>query len=412
MFGLTLIAVLAMMGGAIAYFGDKVGTKIGKKKLSMFGLRPKHTSIIVAIATGILITASTLAILTITSRDVRTALFGMDKLKNELSVLSSEVSSKNTELEANRLLFQEKEREYVSLMGRVDTALSQLSSLESELSQTINQRDRTMAALASTQHDYQTASGDLVKAKADMSVLEAAKADLDVKIADLSTARDGLKQDVDRLSEATAKLRSGIEYLREGTVLYRANEVLATAVINVPPQEVQNELFRLVLDTNRKVLARMGKPNADLEALWISQTDFQNTLKMLENASSNNVIRVVAGGNTVLGEPVIAHFEIYPNRQIFSSGEIISRKTFEVDRNEDGMEVILQFLREVNNMAITKGVLPDPLQGTVGTIKWAELSDTANQLKRLSGAVEITAIALEDTSVAGPLTIRIQVTKK
>ncbi|HWR10033.1 DUF3084 domain-containing protein [Sporomusa sp.] len=58
MFGLVLIAILGVMGGAIAYIGDKIGTKVGKKKLSLFGLRPKYTSIIVAVTTGILITAS------------------------------------------------------------------------------------------------------------------------------------------------------------------------------------------------------------------------------------------------------------------------------------------------------------------------------------------------------------------
>jgi len=411
MFGLTLIAVLAIMGGAIAYFGDKVGTKIGKKKLSMFGLRPKHTSIIVAIATGILITASTLTILTITSRDVRTALFGMDKLKNELSVLSSEVTNKNQELEANRLLLMEKEREYVDLMGRVDAALTQLSTLENELARTIEQRDRTMEALASAQHDYQTASGDLIKAKSDISSLQTIKGDLDLKIADLSTARDGLKQDVDRLSDVTAKLRSSMVYLREGTVLYRANEVLATTVINVAPQEIQNELMRSILETNHRILVRMGKPDSDLEALWISQVDFQNTLKMLENSEPNVVIRIVADGNTVLGEPVIAHFEIYPNRQIFNSGEIVASKTINIMRNADNMEVVLQFLQEVNDLAISKGVLPDPLQGTVGTINIAQLYDTVNQIKKMSGMIELSAVASEDTSVAGPLKIHIQINK-
>ena len=40
MFGIALIAVLAITGGIIAYIGDKLGTKVGKKKLTIFGLRP------------------------------------------------------------------------------------------------------------------------------------------------------------------------------------------------------------------------------------------------------------------------------------------------------------------------------------------------------------------------------------
>ena len=64
MYGLALIAIIAVMGGAIAYIGDKLGTKVGKKKLSIFGLRPKYTSVIVTIITGILISAATLGLLT------------------------------------------------------------------------------------------------------------------------------------------------------------------------------------------------------------------------------------------------------------------------------------------------------------------------------------------------------------
>ena len=49
MHGVILIAVMILTGGAIAFIGDKLGTKIGKKRLSIFGLRPRHTSIIVTI---------------------------------------------------------------------------------------------------------------------------------------------------------------------------------------------------------------------------------------------------------------------------------------------------------------------------------------------------------------------------
>lgn len=54
MFGIALIAVLAVTGEWLpAYIGDKLGTKVGKKKLTIFGLRP-NASIVVTIITGIL----------------------------------------------------------------------------------------------------------------------------------------------------------------------------------------------------------------------------------------------------------------------------------------------------------------------------------------------------------------------
>lgn len=407
MFGLALIAILGIMGGAIAYIGDKIGTKVGKKKLSLFGLRPKHTSIIVAVTTGILIAASTLTILTIASRDVRTALFGMEKLRAELVNLAAEVSQKNEQLEANRLLLQEKGQEYDNLVNNTAAITAKFADVRTQLTSVIEQRDQTTAALNKIQMDYDKAHSDLEKNRKDMAALEATKKDLDTRITDLSRVRDSLKSDVERLSEVTARLSSGIKYLREGTMRYRANEVLATAVIDASGDQAQNELLRILVETNRKLLQRIGKQDAAVEMLRISQTDFDNASKALQDAGSSMVVRIVTHGNTVLDEPVIAHLELYPNKQIFAKGETIAKAAIDVEQNGDNIEqVVLEFLQQVNSIAAAQGVLPDPLQGTVGSISGAELFNTVNQLKKQGGIVQLSAVAVADTSVAGPLEIK------
>ena len=71
MYGVMLIIVLIITGGAIAYIGDHLGTKVGKKRLSIFGLRPKHTSILVTIITGICITTLTLGVMAAASGYIR-----------------------------------------------------------------------------------------------------------------------------------------------------------------------------------------------------------------------------------------------------------------------------------------------------------------------------------------------------
>ena len=96
--GLKILIIIAIMGGLIAYMGDKLGTKVGKRRMSLFGLRPKHTSIIVTIVTGLLVAAATVGVLTITSQSVRTALFGMDQLRADMNQLTAEVTAKNAEL--------------------------------------------------------------------------------------------------------------------------------------------------------------------------------------------------------------------------------------------------------------------------------------------------------------------------
>ena len=91
MYGVFLIVVLILTGGAIAFIGDRLGTKIGKKRLSILGLRPRHTSIIVTIITGAFITTMTFAVLAATSENVRTALFGMEKLKQHMEEMQQNI---------------------------------------------------------------------------------------------------------------------------------------------------------------------------------------------------------------------------------------------------------------------------------------------------------------------------------
>jgi uncharacterized protein (DUF3084 family) len=63
--------MLVLVGGAIAYFADQVGKKLGKKRLSIFGLRPRHTAALGTILLGITISFCTIVLVAGLSKDVR-----------------------------------------------------------------------------------------------------------------------------------------------------------------------------------------------------------------------------------------------------------------------------------------------------------------------------------------------------
>ena len=98
MVGVKIILLLAIMGGAIAFMGDKLGSKIGKKRLTVFGLRPHYTSILITILTGILVAATTMAVITASSQEARTALFGMKKIREDIQNLTAEKNTVVAEL--------------------------------------------------------------------------------------------------------------------------------------------------------------------------------------------------------------------------------------------------------------------------------------------------------------------------
>ncbi|MEN6412063.1 MAG: DUF3084 domain-containing protein [Veillonellales bacterium] len=412
MYGIVLIAVLAVMGGVIAYIGDKLGTKVGKRKMTLFGLRPKHTSIIVTIITGILIASTTLGILTLASRDVRTALFGMKALKTELAVLSAEVAAKNSELADSRTALEAKTAEYSTLNAKIKNTTEQLRNITAELSTVAAERDRTTAALKQVEADYAQVQGNLAEARQKIQTLQATKDELDVRITALNESKASLQSDVDRLNELTTKLNKGIQAVREGAIAFRAGEVLSTSVLSQQEKDNQAEkaLTSIIYRTNQSLLDRLDVTDKDLEILWISKNDFDQAVAILDSASEGVVVRISAAGNIVYGEPVIGQIELFPNHLIYSQGMVVDSAVF-VTGSDQGKaeEIVLSFLQKVNAAAVKQGILPDPLQGTVGEMGGAQLYDTINQVKRCSGKVQLTAVAKNDTYAAGPLKITIQV---
>ncbi|MDF2636214.1 MAG: hypothetical protein K0R78_3088 [Pelosinus sp.] len=405
MYGFTLIAVLAITGGAIAYIGDKLGTKVGKKKLSIFGLRPKHTSIVVTIITGILITGSTIGVLTLVSKDVRTALFGMEALAERLSILSQEVSSKNIELDTSRVALESKNAEYATLSLKVKDTAERLRAITSELSEVIAQRDRTALEL-------EQAKGDLEHSKQALSTLQTTKNQLDLRVQSLNQSKDTLEKDVDRLNQLTTKLGEGIQVVREGSIIYRAGEVLATFTLSGGESKADTEraLREAIYTTNQNIIEKLGIENKNLGVLWIAQEDFDKIVTSLVNKPEDIIVRISAGGNTVYGEPVIGQIATFPSRLIYAQGDTIHMSIIENGgKASHPEETVMSFLQKVNAAAVEKGILPDPIQGTVGAINGADFYDTVNKLKRYNGKVVITATAKNDIYTVGPLKIEMHI---
>lgn len=412
MYGLMLIAVLAVMGGIIAYIGDKLGSKVGKRKLTIFGLRPKHTSILVTIITGIIIAASTLGILALVSKDVRTALFGMAELKAKLSSLSQEVSAKNIELDSSRTALEAKTKEYSVLTAKINETMANLTKVTTELAGVTAERDRTAAALEGVQSEFALARGDLDKARQEIQTLQLTKNELDARVAALNDNKTQLQSDVDRLNELTVNLRKGIQIVREGVVVYRAGEALSTAVVKggQPAAETKQALAEIIGATNQAILEKLGVTDKKLEVLWIAQAGFDQAVALITDTPGDVIVRISSAGNTVYGEPVIGQLELYPSRQVYSTGDIVFSQVVDAGNNAiQAREAVLIFLQKVNGQAISRGMLPDPLQGTVGVMDIFQLTDTVNKVKRYGGKVELSAIAKSNISTAGPLQIEIKV---
>ncbi len=83
--GYILIGTMLILGGIIAVSGDRIGTRVGKARLTLFKLRPRQTATLVTILTGTLISASVLVLIFGASEQLRTGVFDLQKIQRKLS---------------------------------------------------------------------------------------------------------------------------------------------------------------------------------------------------------------------------------------------------------------------------------------------------------------------------------------
>ncbi len=78
-----LIVAMVLLGGLLAAIGDRLGSRIGKKRMRLFNMRPKQTATLMTIVTGALIAGSTLTLLFASSKSLRQGVFELDRLLDE-----------------------------------------------------------------------------------------------------------------------------------------------------------------------------------------------------------------------------------------------------------------------------------------------------------------------------------------
>jgi uncharacterized protein (DUF3084 family) len=89
----VLLAAILVLGGFIAVLGDRLGTKVGKARLRIFGLRPRQTATVFTVLTGTLIAASTLGILFAFSKPLRQGVFEIDEILEQKRIAEGELGS-------------------------------------------------------------------------------------------------------------------------------------------------------------------------------------------------------------------------------------------------------------------------------------------------------------------------------
>src|SRR5579884_3808938 len=81
--GTGIVVIIVIIAGVIAYLGDRVGHQVGRKRLTLFNIRPRYTSTIIAVGTGMLIALVVTLVAIFASNQVKTAFFELNRINSE-----------------------------------------------------------------------------------------------------------------------------------------------------------------------------------------------------------------------------------------------------------------------------------------------------------------------------------------
>ena len=394
MFGIRLIFLLAVIGGVIAFIADKLGSKIGKKKLRIFGLRPHDTSVLLTVLSGVLISLFSMGILAISSQSARTALFGMEKLQKELQQLNTEKGTVEEEYNKAMASLNRKNEEIEGL----DQKIRESNAAQAAAEKNLQQANENLSAVRG---QYQETQGALVTARSEVQ--------------SLTEARDKLNAEIEGLKQETKDLQQGLAVMRGGQMMYRTGEVVFAGVLKGSLSEEENmkQVNWLMDGANTAAMNRIGlDSNAKAEMVWVTREEVSRLTDILQKAKGNVLIRVRSLANTVIGQPVLCGMDVIPNRVIFKDGKKIHEKVIDLnDKTVNVDEAFMAFLQEINEHSVKEGVLPDPMTGKVGNINAVTVVDTVTKMQKMGGKIRITGYADGDITTAGPVQLRLGIEK-
>lgn len=365
MYGFTLILTLAIVGGAIAYIGDRLGMKVGRKKLTLFGLRPKHTSIVVTIATGVLIASASIGVLTIASQDVRTALFRMKEIQTELRGLQSS---------------------HADMKMQRDTAQWELLEAESR---------RTEA-----EESYGLMIADLAEAEASVASLKAEAVLLGDEVVELLAKTDQLREDYELIRADYDLVSTAWGQIRGANIAFNASEVILTTVVKkgLSRADVRIALERFMQEVDAAAYNRSARApeSQTYRAIFLQPGVVDFAVEDLLLAKGDVIVRAVSEGNTIPGVPVLVYLESYPDQMVFSKGTILAASTWDPKSGVEIDRMILQILSDANSVAVNAGMAISRERGAAVLLPGDDFLDAIFASRSLQQQVEIRLVVAED----------------
>ncbi|MCC3466573.1 MAG: DUF3084 domain-containing protein, partial [Microcoleus sp. PH2017_06_SFM_O_A] len=198
--GYILIFVMLVLGGVIATVSDRLGTKVGKARLSLFKLRPRDTAVVVTVMAGSILSAITLGILFATSKPLRTGVFSIDEIQKRLNNARREI--KQATQEKNRV-----ETELAQALAAQSQAKANLEQINQSLQAANAEQAKTQTKLNSLRAQLNSVQAAKSKTEQQLSQVEAAKSQTEEQLATVEAAKSQTEEQLKLVETARSTTR-------------------------------------------------------------------------------------------------------------------------------------------------------------------------------------------------------------
>lgn len=338
-----LILGLVIATCIIAYLADNLGKNLGKKRISLLGLRPRQTATLISMISSVGVMLLTVGLLLLTSSSVRNSLLRYDAEKRQANELRREKDALRSEKETLLKTAQVQR-------GRIEDQLEEIALNRKRTAQFLKQREQTEAQLKEAKARLNTALKGEKTARARVAEaqkrLASAQKQFEKFRAQLATAQSEtlkaqsqtkkaqteLQKEQERVAQTRNELqaaRTNVEAAQKDlenarTELKTAQQEQATAREELA--RAQNQLeqtqknYRLVQNEVNKTLKQLQRAVSDIEELRARRNELQGELDRKNNellSLQNEVEKYQSiAGRLAIGDVSVMLGEVFAEESI------------------------------------------------------------------------------------------------
>lgn len=381
MSGWLLILALLLLGGVLSTLGDRLGSKVGKARLSLLGLRPRRTAVVITVLTGSLISAISLGLMLLVSDRLRTGLFELDQLERRLREGREALERSQEELHAA----EEGRQQARNQLAMVE---AQAGALRRELAPLIRQREQ-------------------LERERDQLSREIGAKDADIRRNRQELAR--LNSRINASAKELQQLETNLIALRRGDVVISSGQPLEIAKVRIEQADQARPVIEALLrQTNTNVYQRVLPGEAPKQQILLVPRSDITKLEGILSKKGDWVVSLISAANVLKGErQVVAFPDVRRNKLVVKAGEQLATTVLEGDERsaEQVRSRLNVLLASAYNTVKRDGSLASGLQfdaGSVNQLAQALANRPAGQ------AVQLQALSRRNSDVVDPVAVEIR----